>query len=193
MVDYNSDHSADIVAVMKADPAEDGRERYAFRTYVSRRDGHFGPYESDGDNKNLYPTCICDEKIVPLYLAGGDMTGDGVPDLALVANFTPRKDEMMFYGVFPVEAPAYDYSSHVIKTDDGYILYTGGLYTDYNTDKYNKTDADHIYAYTSEDGITWHRNLDGACFYPHPAVLARRPCLGIHRYPYGRRRHVDRG
>ncbi len=47
----------------------------------------------------------------------------------------------------------------------GDYTYTGGLYVDYNTDIYPPTDADHIMAYTSKDGLVWHRNLDAPCFY----------------------------
>lgn len=160
--DLNSDGAADVVCYMK-DPA--GAEFYGTRTYMSRRDGHFGSYEHEGDNKNLNVTHIHNECIIPILAAGGDTTGDGVDKVALIGQ-NPTTGEISLYSVeYLVEAPAYDYSSHVIKTDDGYILYTGGLYIDYNTDKYPQTDGDHIVAYTSKDGMTWHRNLDAACFY----------------------------
>ena len=161
MSDMNSDGAADVVCYMK-DP--DGAEFYGTRTYLSRRDGHFGSYEHEGNNKNINVTHIHNECIVPLYATGGDITGDGVDEILLIG--TDTKGSQNLYSVeFVVEAPAYDYSSHVIKTEDGYILYTGGLYIDYNTDVYPQTDGDHIVAYTSKDGLTWHRNLDAACFY----------------------------
>ncbi|MBQ7378316.1 MAG: VCBS repeat-containing protein [Clostridia bacterium] len=158
--DMNSDGAADVVCYMY----DAGTDAYGTRTYMSRRDGHFGSYEHEGDNKNLNVTHLHNEYIVPLYAAGGDVTGDGVDDIVLIGMDTDAK--VSVYAVeYVVEAPAYDYSSHVIKIEDGYILYTGGLYIDYNTDKYPQTDGDHIMAYTSKDGLTWHRNLDAACFY----------------------------
>lgn len=167
VADMNSDGASDIVAFMK-DPDgkknSDGNEIYGTITYMSRRDGHYGSYESEGDNENINPRHINEMGIVPLFAAGGDVTGDGNDDVCLLA-LDPKSGKTALYSVlFPVEATAYDYSSHIIKTDEGYILYTGGLYTDYNTDVYRKTDGDHITAYTSKDGINWHRNLDGACF-----------------------------
>ncbi len=166
--DMNSDGADDVVGFMK-DPAGSttakGNEVYGTCSYMSRRDGHFGSYESEGNNKNLNVIHIHSEGIRPLFAAGGDITGDGVDDIALIGSYQDKNRTALFSVVFPEEAPAYDYSSHIIKTDDGYILYTGGLYIDYNTDKYPQTDADHIMAYTSKDGVTWHRNLDAACFF----------------------------
>lgn len=162
MSDMNSDGSADLVCFMK-DPA--GTECYGTRIYMSRRDGHFGSYEQEGDNKNVNVTHIHSETVVPLFAAGGDITGDGVDDIVLVGRNTARNRVALHALVYPGEAPAYDYSSHVIKTEDGYILYTGALYVDYNTDKYPPTDGDHIMAYTSKDGMTWNRVLDAPCFY----------------------------
>lgn len=159
--DMNSDGAADVICYMK-DP--DGADFYGTRSYLSRRNGHFGSYESEGDNKNINVTHIHNERIFPLYATGGDLTGDGVDEVLLIGQDSAGKENL--YSVeYVVEAPAYDYSSHIIKTEDGYVLYTGGLYIDYNTDKYPQTDGDHIMAYTSKDGLTWHRNLDAACFY----------------------------
>lgn len=167
VADMNSDGASDIVAFMK-DPGgtknKSGNDIYGTLTYMSRRDGHFGSYEGEGDNENINPRHLNEMGLVPIYAAGGDVTGDGNDDVCLLA-LDPKDGKTCLYTVlFPVEATAYDYSSHIIKTDEGYILYTGGLYTDYNTDIYTKTDGDHITAYTSADGINWHRNLDGACF-----------------------------
>ena len=158
--DMNSDGASDIVCYIY----DTASGCYGTRTYLSRRDGHFGSYEHEGDNKNLNVTHIHNELVIPILAAGGDATGDGVDDLVLVGQ--NEEGKVTVYVVeYVVEAPAYDYSSHVIKTEDGYILYTGGLYIDYNTDKYPQTDGDHIVAYTSKDGLTWHRNLDAACLY----------------------------
>ena len=169
--DYNSDHVADVLCTMNAGSHVSGNERHAVRTYFGRRDGHFGPYDSDGDNKNLYTTWDVGPDADYVYqfsaLTSGDVTGDGVTDIVCIAKAlaSTRTSAGLFVGTYPHQAPAYDYSTHIIKTDDGYILYSGGLTMDYNTDIYPQTDADHIMAYTSEDGMTWYRNLDGACFY----------------------------
>ncbi len=166
--DINSDGADDVIGFMR-DPAgsktEGGGEVYGTCAYLSRLDGQFGTYEGEENNKNVNVVHINAEGLEPLYVAGGDITGDGVDDLAVVGRLSGGKRVDLYAGVFPEEAPAYDYSSHIIKTEDGYILYTGGLYVDYNTDKYPPTDADHIMAYTSKDGLVWHRNLDAPCFY----------------------------
>ncbi len=166
--DINSDGADDIIGFMK-DPAgstaEDGGDVYGTCAYLSRLDGQFGTYPDEENNRNVNVVHINTEGLKPLYVAGGDITGDGVDDLAVIGQKSGSKRVDLYAGVFPEEAPAYDYSSHIIKTEDGYILYTGGLYIDYNTDKYPQTDADHIMAYTSTDGKTWFRNLDAACFY----------------------------
>ncbi len=166
--DINSDGADDVIAFMK-DPdgskTADGNDVYGTCTYMSRLDGQFGTYEGDENNQNVNVIHINADGILPLYVAGGDITGDGVDDIAMTGTLLDTGRTYFYSGVYPEEAPAYDYSSHIIKTDEGYILYTGGLYVDYNTDKYPQTDGDHIVAYTSKDGITWHRNLDAACFY----------------------------
>ncbi len=165
--DVNSDGADDVIGFMK-DPdggkTQDGYDMYGTCCYLSQRDGQFGTYEGEENNMNINITYISDTGIVPLMAAGGDITGDGVDDIALI-GLNPEKETAYLYAVvYPEEAPAYDYSSHVIKTDEGYILYTGGLYADNNTDKYIRSEGDHTWAYTSEDGYTWHRNLDAACF-----------------------------
>jgi hypothetical protein len=160
--DMNSDGAADLVCFMK-DPA--GTEGYGTLTYMSRRDGHYGSYEHEGNNKNVNVTHIHSDAVLPLFAAGGDITRDGVDDTVLIGRAISRDRVSLYALVYPAEAPAYDYSSHVIKTADGYILYTGALYCDYNTDKYAQTDGDHIMAYTSVDGLTWNRVLDAPCFF----------------------------
>ncbi len=166
--DINSDGADDVIGFMK-DPAgaktAKGNDVYGTCSYMSRLDGQFGTYPDEWNNKNLNVVHINNEGILPIYAAGGDITGDGVDDLVLVGTALDRDRTALFSAVYPEEAPAYDYSSHIIKTDNGYILYSGGLYIDYNTDKYPQTDADHILAYTSKDGKIWHRNLDEACFF----------------------------
>ncbi len=168
VADINSDGADDVIGFMK-DPAgsksEAGYDNYGTRSYMSRRDGQFGTYPSESDNKNINVEHIHIDAILPLFGAGGDVTGDGVDDLLIMGKNQSNNRENLYSLVYPSEAPAYDYSSHIIKTADGYILYTGGLYIDYNTDQYKETPADHIMAYTSKDGLTWHRNLDAACFF----------------------------
>jgi hypothetical protein len=64
--------------------------------------------------------------VLPLFAAGGDITRDGVDDTVLIGRAISRDRVSLYALVYPAEAPAYDYSSHVIKTADGYILYTAG-------------------------------------------------------------------
>ncbi len=168
VTDINSDGADDIIGFMK-DPAgsktEKGNDVYGTCAYLSRLDGQFGTYPDEWNNKNINIVHINAEGILPMFVSGGDLTGDGVDDIAVVGTMLDTGREALYSVSFPEEAPAYDYSSHIIKTNDGYIFYTGGLYVDYNTDIYTPTDADHIMAYTSRDGYTWHRNLDAPCFY----------------------------
>ena len=168
MGDINSDGAADLICCRK-DPEDGvtakGHPLYGTMIYMSRLNGHFGSYDAEGDNKNINVRHVSEQGLRPMLVAGGDVTGDGVDDILGVYHDPVGDRVLMMSGVYPVEAPAYDYSSHIIKTEDGYILYTGGLYCDYNTDKYPETAADHITAYTSKDGLTWHRNLDQACFF----------------------------
>ncbi len=168
VTDINSDGADDVIGFMK-DPAgsktEKGNDVYGTCAYLSRLDGQFGTYPDEWNNKNLNVVHINGEGILPLYVSGGDFTGDGVDDITVVGTMLDTGRTALFAVSFPEEAPAYDYSSHIIKTDDGYMFYTGGLYVDYNTDIYPSTDADHIMAYTSKDGLVWHRNLDAPCFY----------------------------
>ena len=165
--DINSDGTDDICCYFRTGDTDDsGNALYAMRTWYGRRNGQFGPTEAEGDNKNLYVTSVWEEGCQPLFMAAGDVTGDGVDDVCVPAITPSRNNKVYLYmSVYPEEAPAYDYSTHIVKTDTGYIWYSGGMYYDYNTDTYHRTEADHILAYTSEDGLTWHRNLDSACFY----------------------------
>ena len=168
--DMNSDRVADIVCTMTDVVMEDGFENHAVRTYFGRQDGHFGPYGSEGNNKNLYATYhrdLANEAACHYQqLVIGDADGDGVMDFVAptVMSNNKRAREFFCYGKHIGEmSPAYDYSSHIIKTDDGYILYNGGLFQTYDTENYKPVSGDHPLAYTSKDGMIWHQNLDGAC------------------------------
>ncbi len=168
VTDINSDGADDVIGFMKGPAGSKtslGNDVYGTCSYLSRRDGQFGTYPDEWNNKNINVVHINAEGILPLYVSGGDLTGDGVDDIGVVGTMLDTGRTALYAVVYPEEAPAYDYSSHIIKTENGYILYTGGLYVDYNTDIYPPTDADHIMAYTSKDGLVWHRNLDAPCFY----------------------------
>jgi hypothetical protein len=119
--DMNSDGAADLVCFMK-DPA--GTEGYGTLTYMSRRDGHYGSYEHEGNNKNVNVTHIHSDAVLPLFAAGGDITRDGVDDTVLIGRAISRDRVSLYALVYPAEAPAYDYSSHVIKTAEGYVFGT---------------------------------------------------------------------
>lgn len=152
--DVNTDGFCDLIAYI---------EVLGLRTYYGRGDGQFGPHEDETDNLNLYPTWETTEAIK--YMTPGDTNEDGVADIIATMKYR-NKDFVVCSLTYPTEAPAYDYSTTILKKDDGsYILYNGGLYVDYNKDKYSPTDGDHVLVYTSDDGVRWHRNLDAPAFY----------------------------
>lgn len=159
--DINSDGLSDFGVILHT---EGKRDRIC--TYFGRGDGRFGPTcNEEIGNRNLYPICEVGTARTVLVFGGGDVTGDGVDDYVSVMEDGRAGTTMLYRMTYPTEAPAYDYSSHVIRLEDGsYILYTGTLYSDYNTDKYNVTAGDHLIAYTSEDGEHWYPMLDGCCF-----------------------------
>ncbi len=155
IADINTDGFCDLIVAI------DG---LGLRTYFGRVDGQFGPYENEIGNVNLYPTW---ESNLPIkYMTRGDTNEDGVDDIVATMKIKANKDFGICSLTYPTVAPAYDYSTHIIKKTDGtYILYNGGLYVDYNKDKYNPTDGDHVLVYTSDDGRHWHRNLEAPAFY----------------------------
>ena len=168
--DINSDNVDDILCIMPDGTLEGGEEYHAVRTYFGRRDGHFGPYESEGNNMNLYATYKnnpATEKVYQYeYLTIGDADGDGVDDYVSACMMHTGKNSRrnIYYGMHIGEmAAAYDYSTHFIRTDNGYILYNGGVWQTYDTENYTPGGGDHILSYVSEDGVTWYRTLDAAC------------------------------
>ncbi|MBO4423809.1 MAG: VCBS repeat-containing protein [Clostridia bacterium] len=148
--DVNCDGVCDLVTVI-------GDKQ--IRTYYGKTDGTFGPDKDDPGNVNLYPTG--ESERVPAYITSGDLNGDGNKDVVFSEDGKP----LMFYLTFPPDFPAYDYSTHIIKTDGGYILYNGGRYTDYDKEKYGYNEGDHVLVYLSGDGVIWHRSLDAPAFY----------------------------
>ncbi len=153
--DVNSDNLCDLIVCING---------HDLRTYYGRRDGQFGPYEDEIGNENLYPTW--EGNIAPTYMTCGDINCDGVDDIVATSTLGKKTDVNLVLLNYPTEAPAYDYSTHIIKKDDGtYILYNGGLYVDYDKDKYTPSDGDHVLVYLSDDGVHWFRNLDGPAFY----------------------------
>ena len=148
--DTNCDGVCDLVTVVTDKQ---------IRTFFGKTDGTFGPDKNDPANQNLCPSSTCERK--PEYIATGDLDGDGNKDIL----FTEANKDSIFLLTFPSDFPAYDYSTHIIKTENGYILYNGGRYTDYNKDRYGYNEGDHVLVYLSEDGEIWHRNLDAPAFY----------------------------
>ena len=155
VADLNTDDVCDLVVYL-------GDKK--IRTYFGHTDGQFGPHEDEVGNYNLYPTW--DGDVVVKYMTPADMNEDGVDDIVGTMKRKAATDFCLVSLNYPTMAPAYDYSTNILKKDDGtYLLYNGGLYVDYNVDKYNPTDGDHVLVYTSDDGIIWHRNLDAPAFY----------------------------
>ena len=148
--DVNCDGVCDLITVV-------GDKQ--IKTYFGKTDGTFGPGKDDPANPNLCPEYMCERK--PGYVTTADLNGDGNKDVV----FTEANKSSMFFLTYPSDLPAYDYSTHIIKTEGGYILYNGGRYTDYDKEKYGYNEGDHVLVYLSDDGVIWHRNLDAPAFY----------------------------
>ncbi|MBO4868850.1 MAG: hypothetical protein J5585_03980 [Clostridia bacterium] len=156
VADINTDGVCDLIVTMPGT---------GVRTYYGSKDGQFGPHENETDNLNFYPTW---ESQLPIkYMTPGDTNEDGVSDLVATMKIKVKSEEYLVCSLtYPTEAPAYDYSTSILKKDDGtYILYNGGLYVDYNKDKYKPCDGDHVLVYTSDDGEHWIRNIDAPAFF----------------------------
>lgn len=148
--DVNHDRRADVV-FYESDPA-------VMRTLFGRGDGFFGPHADELGNKNLYAEG--QGRVTKLtWMATGDLTGDGVPDVLLSGRLSSK------IGVFlskTEDEPAYDYSIFGMETKDGkYRLFSGGRWYDQSDDLAKVGDGDHVMLYFSDDGVTWDRYIDG--------------------------------
>ncbi len=147
--DMNSDRMADAVYLEKAGG------RYRIRILCSSGDGRFG---TDRDNKNLYSVFTFDEGIRPVNITAGDISGNGMGDLAgLVLNGGSAQNSVFFGD----DDLAYDYSLFGMKIGDEYRLYSGCRWDDANF----KSGGDHVMLSTSSDGIHWRRYPDAPMFY----------------------------
>ena len=163
--DINNDRRVDVIWF-----EEDGS---CFRTMFGRGDGFFGPHpeemgEAQG-NTNLYAISermrISDVK----WFSVGDLTGDGVGDILVFAEKGYAKGFSLWIST---NAPPYDYSLFGMVTEDGtYKMFAGGRWYDHSEavkDHINGVatgDGDHVLMYSSKDGITWDRYIDGPTFY----------------------------
>lgn len=163
--DINNDRRVDVIWF-----EEDGS---CFRTMFGRGDGFFGPHpeemgEAQG-NTNLYAISermrISDVK----WFSVGDLTGDGVGDILVFAEKGYAKGFSLWIST---NDPPYDYSLFGMVTEDGtYKMFAGGRWYDHSEavkDHINGVatgDGDHVLMYSSKDGITWDRYIDGPTFY----------------------------
>ena len=163
--DINNDRRVDVIWF-----EEDGS---CFRTMFGRGDGFFGPHpeemgEAQG-NTNLYAISermrISDVK----WFSVGDLTGDGVGDILVFAEKGYAKGFSLWIST---NDPPYDYSIFGMVTEDGtYKMFAGGRWYDHSEavkDHINGVatgDGDHVLMYSSKDGITWDRYIDGPTFY----------------------------
>lgn len=155
--DINNDKNADIVLLKTADGSS------TVTSLFGRGDGTFGPHENEYGNTNLYAEYTTD--VLLEYIAIGDMTGDGVPDILAKDS----QNQMRLY--ISADEPAYDYSLFGMKRGDGYILYAGGRWYDQSDAVKNSLlgdgvgDGDHVMVYFSDDGINYDRYIDKPMFY----------------------------
>lgn len=157
--DMNTDSFTDIVIVYM-----EGRQ-YFTRTLFGRGNGGFGPTEKEKSTryyKNLFGEYAIESISNIVSVSTGDANGDRIPDVALITNF---KNHIYLNWLLQDEEPAYDYSMHVMKMEDGYIMYAGGRWYDLNTTAVEHGDGDHVMFYWSKDGIDWKRRIEGPMFY----------------------------
>lgn len=163
--DINNDRRVDVIWFEE--------DESCFRTMFGRGDGFFGPHpeemgEAQG-NTNLYAVSermrVSDVK----WFSIGDLTGDGVGDILVFAEKGYAKGFSLWIST---NDPPYDYSLFGMVTEDGtYKMFAGGRWYDHSEavkDHINGVatgDGDHVLMYSSKDGITWDRYIDGPTFY----------------------------
>ena len=163
--DINNDRRVDVIWFEE--------DESCFRTMFGRGDGFFGPHpeemgEAQG-NTNLYAVSermrVSDVK----WFSVGDLTGDGVGDILVFAEKGYAKGFSLWIST---NDPPYDYSLFGMVTEDGtYKMFAGGRWYDHSEavkDHINGVatgDGDHVLMYSSKDGITWDRYIDGPTFY----------------------------
>ena len=162
--DINSDRRADIVWFEE--------ETCCYRTMFGRGDCYFGPRADLGEgqgNTNLYAVTERLRMSDVQWFAVGDLSGDGVADILVHAEKGLCKGLAL---CIDVNDPPYDYSLFGMVTEDGtYKMFAGGRWYDHSDavkDHINGVatgDGDHVLMYTSQDGITWDRYIDGPTFY----------------------------
>jgi hypothetical protein len=158
--DMNTDSFADIVIVYK------DNNNICIRTLFGRGDGSFGPTKAEEDTryyKNLFGEYMVHGIEDILSIVAGDINGDGVPDI--VINSLRQNGSKSISYLCQEDKPAYDYSMHVMKMEDGYIMYAGGRWYDLNTSSVEHGDGDHIMFYWSKDGVDWKRRIAGPMFF----------------------------
>ena len=163
--DINNDRRVDVIWF-----EEDGS---CFRTMFGRGDGFFGPHpeemgEAQG-NTNLYAISERMRVSAVKWFSVGDLTGDGVGDILVFAEKGYAKGFSLWIST---NDPPYDYSLFGMVTEDGtYKMFAGGRWYDHSEavkDHINGVatgDGDHVLMYSSKDGITWDRYIDGPTFY----------------------------
>ncbi len=147
--DVNSDGLCDIVF-----QTNDGGS--CFTSLFGRGDGRFGPYEEDGDNKNLYSVFNTD--LTAKQITFGDITGNGAADIFGAFRRYGITSARVLYAY---DNSAYDYSLFGMLRDGEYRVYSGCRWADANV---QSGDGDHIMLTTSEDGVHWKRHIDAPMF-----------------------------
>lgn len=165
--DVNNDRRADIVRYEVTEGVA------VFRTLFGRGDGFFGPRPEElGEGKgntNLYAVSERLRSTKISHFVIGDVSGDGVSDVLFYAASGTVKGLSLY---IHTSEPPYDYSLFGLLTEDGsYIMYAGGRWYDRSEAVQNSTngegtgDGDHVLVYTSKDGVTWDRYIDGPMYY----------------------------
>lgn len=147
--DLNTDGYADLAAVTSDNELV---------TLFGFGDCTFGPSSANSPERNTYALFDLGEfKASPSFITCGDVDGDGVPDICGVFE---KEGKSYVYTLVNSNDGAYDYSLHLLKTDDGYLMYSGCRW--YEKDF---ADGDHIMLSRSSDGVTWRRYLLSPMFY----------------------------